>query len=506
MTQYEPLINDQGKTVGSYFIGFQISESMQSLKSLIRNIKVGKTGFLFIIDGSGNAMVHPHQEGMNLKTAKAADGREIIREMIEKKEGVLNYLWKTEGKGEATSIPMTSTLAYYKPWDWIIGASINTHEMLEESTRNRTVLIWVALLGSIAVSIFAHLLIRHSLVPIAVVIGEMERIGQGKVNVDVDHRLRQRKDELGTLGRAMQTMVENLRSLLRNITNVVQTLAGASTNLSSVSVKTSLGVMQVSNRANSVAAATEEASNSTMQVAQNMNETTKNLSFIADATSQLSSTIHEISGNSEKARSMTDQANIQAQSISSLMQQLGNRANEIGKVTESITHISAQTNLLALNATIEAARAGAAGKGFVVVANEIKELAQQTATATEDIKEKISGVQNSTGGAIANIHGISNIIAEVVQIVSNIATAIEQQSAMTKDLAENIKRTSSGVHEASDRVGEAATVSTSIAKEVSELNNAVADIRLGGQQVEANAEELKKLAEKLTKLTQRFNV
>jgi methyl-accepting chemotaxis protein len=127
------------------------------------------------------------------------------------------------------------------------------------------------------------------------------------------------------------------------------------------------------------------------------------------------------------------------------MQQLGRAAKEIGKVTESITSISAQTNLLALNATIEAARAGAAGKGFAVVANEIKELAQQTAAATEDIKGKIGDVQTSAGGAISDIEGHRQHHRRGGQIVASIATAIEEQAAVTKDVANNIARASEGV-------------------------------------------------------------
>ena len=120
------------------------------------------------------------------------------------------------------------------------------------------------------------------------------------------------------------------------------------------------------------------------------------------------------------------------------MQQLGAAAKEIDKVTETITRISAQTNLLALNATIEAASAGEAGHGFAVVANEIKKLARQTASATENIKEKIAGVQASTGSAIAGIEKISGVINDVGSIIVSIAAAIEEQSSVTKAVAGNI--------------------------------------------------------------------
>jgi len=197
-----------------------------------------------------------------------------------------------------------------------------------------------------------------------------------------------------------------------------------------------------------------------------MGEATNDLSSVSEATSKLSATVLEIAGNSEKARAISEQANTQAQSVSSLMGQLEESALEIGKVTETIMSISAQTNLLALNATIEAARAGTAGKGFAVVAGEIKELANQTAQATDDIKGKIAGMQSAADGAINDIQGISRIIGEVGEIVANIAVAIEEQATVTRDVAANIERVTSGVKEATDRINETASASRSIAGDI----------------------------------------
>ena len=131
---------------------------------------------------------------------------------------------------------------------------------------------------------------------------------------------------------------------------------------------------------------------------------------------------------SSMAHATSMDASLQAQSVSTRMAELGQAASDIGKITETITGISAQTNLLALNATIEAARAGAAGKGFAVVANEIKELARQTAAATEDIKAKIGSVQHATSGAMADIEKITAVIADVTRFVSEMAAANEGQS------------------------------------------------------------------------------
>ena len=188
------------------------------------------------------------------------------------------------------------------------------------------------------------------------------------------------------------------------------------------------------------------------------------------------------------------------------MHQLGQAAQEIGQVTETITDISSQTNLLALNATIEAARAGSAGKGFAVVANEIKELAKQTAAATEDIKLKISGVQNSSGSVITDIEKITGVISEVGHLISGIATAIEEQATVTQDVASNIAQASEGVRMANDQVAEISSVSGSIAQDLASVSNATDEIRSGGEQVKESSQELSRLAEQLQALVKQFVV
>jgi methyl-accepting chemotaxis protein len=188
------------------------------------------------------------------------------------------------------------------------------------------------------------------------------------------------------------------------------------------------------------------------------------------------------------------------------MRDLGRAAQDIGKVTETITSISAQTNLLALNATIEAARAGAAGKGFAVVANEIKELAQQTASATEDIKSKISGIQASTGGAMGDIEKIAQVIKEVGDIVSSIAAAIEEQSTVTKDVASNIAQATMGVKDANERVSQTAAVAQNIAKDIANVNATVTELVTGSEQVQSSTGELATIAEQLKHRASTFTV
>jgi methyl-accepting chemotaxis protein len=314
------------------------------------------------------------------------------------------------------------------------------------------------------------------------------------------------EDEMGEMGRWFNAFLEKLQVLIRHVQEDGRRLISSSTELTAVASKTASSTASMSDKARAVAVAAEKASANNVSIAAGMVQSSSSLSSVAGATEEMSATVGDISANTAKARSITEQATGQAQTITEQMQTLGQAAQEIGHVTETITNISAQTNLLALNATIEAARAGSAGKGFAVVANEIKELAKQTAAATEDIKVKIAGIQNSTGSAITDIGRITTVIKDVGTIVTSIAAAIEEQATVTRDVAGNIAQASSGVRETNERVSQTAEVSKSIARDIAGVNAAVSDIRQGGENVQASAVDLSKLAEQLGTQVAQFKV
>lgn len=347
---------------------------------------------------------------------------------------------------------------------------------------------------------------RNITIPLADTVHFNEMLAQGNFSEDLPEAIRKRGDEIGDLGRAFHTMVSNVRGLLGNINGGVQTAASSATELTAISEETSASANASLNRANSVAAAAEEMSVNTVSVAAGMEQANTSLHAIATAVEEMTSTISEIARNSEKAHVTTDQAARQVNDFSQVMRGLGQSAQEIGKVTETITSISSQTNLLALNATIEAARAGAAGKGFAVVASEIKELAQQTAAATSEIKEKIAAIQGSTAGAVSEIDQIVRVIRDVNEIVMTIAAAIQEQSTVTQDIAGNIAQASSGVRDANSRMAQTATVSGSIAKEIAEVSSSVGQISSASSQVQISAQELSQLAEQLEQTVSTFKV
>ena len=172
------------------------------------------------------------------------------------------------------------------------------------------------------------------------------------------------------------------------------------------------------------------------------------------------------------------------------MSKLGDSSTEIGQVIKVITSIAQQTNLLALNATIEAARAGEAGKGFAVVANEVKELAKETAKATEDISRKIEAIQSDTKAAVGAIASISEVINQVNGISNTIATAVEEQNATTNEMARN--------------VGEAARGSGEITSNIAGVTEAAASTSRGAVDTQKAAAELSKLATSLRELVERY--
>jgi methyl-accepting chemotaxis protein len=281
-------------------------------------------------------------------------------------------------------------------------------------------------------------------------------------------------------------MTANLRNLMRQLAENAAILTSASGQLAS--------------KTNYVASAADEMSANTVSVAAGMEQADTGLHAVAAAVEEMTATISEIARNSERAHATTGDAAFKVEQFSMVMDGLGQSAQEIGKVTETITRISAQTNLLALNATIEAARAGAAGKGFAVVASEIKELALQTAAATSEIKEKISTIQGSTVGAVADIDQIVRVIRDVKEIVMTIAAAIQEQSTVTQDIAGNIDRASGGVRNANKRVAQTAAVAGNIAREISELSGT------NGHVTSVSAKALAQLAERLNQIVTQFTV
>lgn len=356
----------------------------------------------------------------------------------------------------------------------------------------------VVLLGSLA-----FFMRRAVFNPVHDVAEATERISKGDLTVKVETKSR---DQIGQLAQSVNAMTENMRSMMHEITSGVGTLADASGQLRTVSETVAGLARDNQGRSDTVAAASEEMSQNMRSVAAATEQASVNISTVAAASEEMSATIDEISRNTAKAKEITAVAVSTAEATTADVDRLGQVAHEISSVTQTITAISSQTNLLALNATIEAARAGEAGRGFAVVANEIKELANQTAAATDEIRSKISGIQGATHQSVTRIKEISKVIADIDTIVTTIAAAVEEQSVTTRDIAQNIGQASQGLDEVNHNVTQTSSVAGEITSQIAEVSSSATDMRRNGDTVREHAEELHALSEQLKGLVQMFRI
>jgi methyl-accepting chemotaxis protein len=271
-------------------------------------------------------------------------------------------------------------------------------------------------------------------------------------------------------------MTANLQRVLKQVNDNAMALGTASEEMTAINKQLVGNAEETTNQSNVVSAAAEEVS--------------RNVQTVATGTEEMSASIKEIAKNANEAAKVASAAVKVAETTNATVAKLGESSIEIGKVIKVITSIAQQTNLLALNATIEAARAGEAGKGFAVVANEVKELAKETAKATEDIGQKIDAIQTDTKGAVAAISQISEIINQINDISNTIASAVEEQTATTNEIGRN--------------VSEAAKGSTEIAQNISGVAQAARSTSDGLGDAQKAAGQLAQMAAELQRLVSEF--
>jgi methyl-accepting chemotaxis protein len=278
------------------------------------------------------------------------------------------------------------------------------------------------------------------------------------------------KDELGDLTTAINKMHNKLRSMIISIGENAQQVATASKEFSSTSQQITVNSVETSAQANVVSVATEQVNQS--------------LQTVASSTEEMTTSIGEIAKNASEAAKATSEALKAALQTNAAVTKLGESSAEIGQVIKVITSIAEQTNLLALNATIEAARAGETGKGFAVVANEVKELAKQTAKATEDISQRIASIQTDTKRAVEAIGTISGIIGKVNDISATIAIAVEEQSATTSEMSRNVTEAAKGSGEIARNIGGVARAAQSTSSGANDSQKAAQQLAVMSTQLQ----------------------
>ncbi len=331
-------------------------------------------------------------------------------------------------------------------------------------------------LSLVAVFVLAGLAVvvtRSITRPLAKAVATLGRVADGDLTARLDHSSR---DEVGQMGASLDTALDKLGVAMSAIAVDSTTLASSSEELSSTSAQMGAAAEETSAQAGAASAAAEQVS--------------ANVASVSTGAEEMGASIREIAQNATEAARVAAGAVATAESTNATVAKLGVSSAEIGEVIKVITSIAEQTNLLALNATIEAARAGEAGKGFAVVAGEVKELAKQTAAATENIGHKVDAIQGDTGAAVSAIGEISAVIAQINDISSTIATAVEEQSATTNEITRSVT--------------EAATGSGEIAQNITGVASAANDASQGAANTQTAAGELARMAAELSSLVGQF--
>jgi methyl-accepting chemotaxis protein len=445
MTGYEPMRGRSGEIVGVWYVGFPLT-AVADLGKRISATKILDSGFVALLHSDGSAIFKPEQVT-----------EEEIRKRLDRSDAAE---WTVLTKS-------------FDRWGYSLLAAYPQADIAGKVRGVKLEVFWAILLVAFLVVLAQYLLIERLVVkPVKNLVNRME---EADLNTTL---LEDRQDEIGILAHAFDHFAGKIRETLIRVTSTSKRVASATEELN--------------NTSQHIAANSEETSTQANTVAQSAQQVSSNLQSVSAGFDEMTTTIQSIASNAHEAATIASKAVQTAQAANATVGKLGESSAEVGEVIKVITSIAQQTKLLALNATIEAARAGEAGKGFAVVANEVKELARQTAQATEDIGHKITAIQSDTNGAVEAIGTIGSVINQINDISGTIATAVEQQSTTTNEMTRNVSDAAKGSGEITQNIAGVAEAAQSTSTRAHESQKA--------------ANHLAAMAEQLSVLVAQFKI
>jgi methyl-accepting chemotaxis protein len=484
------------------------------------NIDVGASGYIFVLDEKGVMLASPKIEGQDTWEAKGPDGSLFTQEIIKKAMnggGFTYYHWPSMEDPNVLSEKVT--YAEQDPhWGWIICAGTYTSDFNKPADYLLyQVLLWTALFVLIGI-VFVSLASRRITNPILAIAENVNRVAEG--DLTVEKVFVKSKDEVGQLAQDVNVMVANLRTLIQQVGSSSDHVAATSEELSASALQTSKATEQIATSIQEVATGTEnqirtfeENSRTASAMSASLQQISANTEQLASNVTNSSSTVVEGNEAIQTAIRQMNSINATVTGLSDSIRTLGERSREIGKIVEVITDIAGQTNLLALNAAIEAARAGEHGKGFAVVADEVRKLAEQSARSTQQIVELIATIQTETGNAISSMETTAAEVAAGIDVVNKAGRSFEEIEngieAIVRQIQEVSKATSTlnagteqFVQSMESVFGLAATTS-----DATQNISAAAEEQLASmEEISSSASALSQMAEELQTLVQKFKV
>lgn len=482
------------------------------LQTLITDMEIDGFGYGWIIDQQKRTIAHPDDQyigNTNILTGQS-ELQSLTERMVQGGSGV----------GEYTYNGVEKELAYAPVGlaGWVVAMTADESDVLAELVTSRNMSIWIAAIALFIGIIITYFIASYIANPILKAVKMADKIAKG--NLAVDDLEIVRNDEIGMLASSLNKMKENLDEILSKVTNIAENLSASSEELSASGEEVATAATQVGQSIQQVASGAEEQSAQVEETTSKIDELIDQIENVTlmsrDMEEQADKVMNNIDdGNDSIENSVEQIENVRGNTkeVAGTINNLGDLSNKIGEIVELINNIAAQTNLLALNAAIEAARAGEAGRGFSVVADEIRQLAEESEDATNQIGGLVREIQSGVGNAVTKMDATEEVVNGSVSAIRNTGKSFEEINSAAirlRDLIENIndrsEKVSSNGKDVEATIKEIASVSEEAASNAEEVAAASEEQSASTEEIVSASEDLTRMAVELTEVINKFNL